>query len=287
MAGLIWGLAFVAQSTAMEDLGPLQFTGLRFVLATIVILPFALRERRVYRHKPLKKAHLPKILVICIAFTLGMVLQQFGLVITSVTNAGFLTAVYVVLTPVLMTVLFKSKPHVLVWPASAFTLLGIYLLGGGLEALNPGDILMLICAVFWATQVTFLGRLVSETGRPITIAVIQFAFIAVATLAASVFYETYTWQALQNAWFEIFFAGAVSGGIAFGLQAFGQQWTTPSDAAIMLSSEALFAAIAAAIFLGERIAPIGMLGCGLIFTAILLVEVGPHYLREKPASQPS
>ncbi len=285
LAGLIWGMAFVAQSTAMDNLGPLQFTGLRFLLAALVVTPFALRERRVHNTKKLKKAHLPALLSICMAFTLGTVLQQYGIIITSVTNAGFLTAIYVVFTPILITLFFKDKPHFLVWPASIFTLVGIYLLGGGLTALNTGDLLMLACAVFWAVHVTFLGRLASASGRPITIAVIQFTFIGVTCVAISLPFEPYSLQALQNAWFEIFFAGALSGGIAFTLQAFGQQWTTPSDAAIMLSSEALFASLAAAIFLGERLSSIGMLGCALIFSSILLVEVGPHYIKAKRVAQ--
>ncbi|WP_084408093.1 DMT family transporter [Pseudovibrio sp. Ad37] len=281
MAGLIWGMAFVAQSTAMESLGPLQFSGLRFLLATLVIFPFALRERRVHSTKKLGKAHLPALLMVCVAFTLGTVLQQYGIVITSVTNAGFLTAIYVVLTPILVTLFFKGRPNFLVWPASLLTLLGIYLLGGGLTALNGGDLLMLLCAVFWALQVIFVGRLATSSGRPITVAVIQFAFLGVVCVVASLFFEAYSVQALQDAWFEIFFAGALSGGVAFTFQAFGQQWTTPSDAAIMLSSEALFAALAAAVILGERIAPIGLIGCALIFSGILLVEVGPHYLKSR------
>ena len=199
MAGLIWGMAFVAQSTAMENLGPLQFTGLRFLLATLVILPFALRERRIHNTKKLTKAHMPALLTICVAFTLGTVLQQYGIVITSVTNAGFLTAIYVVLTPILVTLFFKGRPHFLVWPASLFTLLGIYLLGGGLTALNAGDLLMLVCAVFWALQVIFVGRLASTSGRPITIAVIQFASIGVICVFLSLFFESYSLQSLQNA----------------------------------------------------------------------------------------
>lgn len=285
LAGLIWGTAFVAQSTAMDNLGPLQFTGLRFLLATLVILPFALREHRIHNTRKLTRAHMPSLLVICVAFTLGCVLQQYGLVVTSVTNAGFLTAIYVVLTPIFLTLLFKGRPHFLVWPASLFTLLGIYLLGGGLTALNTGDLLMLVCAIFWALQVIFIGRLAHESGRPITVAVIQFAFVGIVCVILSLFFETYSVQALQNAWFELFFTGAISGGIAFTFQAFGQQWTTPSDAAIMLSSEALFGALAAALLLGERIAFIGLVGCALIFCAILLVEVGPHYIRSNRVAQ--
>ncbi|WP_068002652.1 DMT family transporter [Pseudovibrio axinellae] len=278
MAGFIWGMAFVTQSTAMESLGPLQFTGLRFLLAAIVVFPFALRERRIHSTKKIQKAHWPMILIVCVCFTIGTVLQQLGILITSVTNAGFLTAVYVILTPMLVRVFFKGQPHFLVWPASLLTLAGIYMLGGGLTALNMGDALMLICAVFWSFQVIYMGKAAISSGRPITIAAMQFTFIGVTTVIISFFYETYTLQAIQDAWFEIFFAGALSGGVAFTIQAFAQQWTAPSDAAIMLSSEALFAALAAAFFLGERLSGTGLLGCMLIFASILLVEVGPHFI---------
>ncbi|SDR34619.1 DMT family transporter [Pseudovibrio sp. Tun.PSC04-5.I4] len=279
MAGLIWGIAFVTQSTAMESLGPLQFTAMRFLLAALVVIPFALRERRVHSTRKISKAHWPMIFIVCVSFTLGTVLQQFGMLVTSVTNAGFLTAVYVVLTPILVKVFFKGHPNFLVWPASIITLLGIYLLGGGLTTLNMGDAFMLICAFFWALQMIYMGKAATSSGRPIAIAALQFTFIGVVTLIISFFYETYTLQAIQDAWFEIFFAGALSGGVAFTFQAFAQQWTTPSDAAIMLSSEALFAALAAAFFLGERLPFAGIFGCALIFGSILLVEVGPHFIK--------
>ncbi|MDD7910233.1 MULTISPECIES: DMT family transporter [Pseudovibrio] len=280
LTGLIWGAAFISQSTAMESLGPLQFTGVRFLVAALALVPMVFLEKRRSPAKTIDRRLWPQFIAVGFCFTIGTVLQQYGLTVTTVTNAGFLTAVYVVLTPIMGLMFFRQVPHFLVWPASLMTLTGIYLLGGGsLSALNWGDVLMIICAVFWAFQVILLGRLVMMCGRPMAVAFTQFLFVGVVAVAASLFYESYTVAAFQAAWFEIFFAGVMSGGVAFTLQAVAQQWTAPADAAIILSSEALFAAIFGALLLGERLPLVGIVGCALIFLGVLIVEVAPMLMR--------
>ncbi|WP_068086245.1 DMT family transporter [Polycladidibacter stylochi] len=280
--GLIWGMAFIAQSTAMESMGPLQFVGLRFLLAAFVILPLLFWEAKRSNKSILKKNTLPSMLAVGLCFLLGSLLQQYGIILTSVTNSGFLTAVYVVLTPILALLMFRQHPHPLVWVASLITLAGVYLLGGGsLTSLNMGDAYMLIGAVFWALQVILVGKLGAQTGRPIAIAFIQFLMVGCFATTISLFTEPISIAVLKSGWVELFFAGVCSGGIAFTLQAFAQQYTKPADAAIMLSSEALFAALFAALLLGERIPPIGLIGCALIFLAILMVEVLPHLIKKK------
>lgn len=280
LTGLIWGVTFIAQSTAMDKIGPLQFSGLRFLLAGIALLPMVWLEKKRAPQNVIDPKLWPEFVVVGLCFTAGILLQQYGLTVTTVTNAGFLTAIYVVLTPLIAMVFFRQLPHVIVWPASVMTLTGIYLLGGGeLSALNLGDFLMIICAVFWALQVILLGRLVMRTGRPMATAATQFFFVGIiGTLAGGIF-ETYSIAALQEAMVELLFAGVISGGVAFTLQAIAQQWSTPADAAILLSSEALFAAIAGALFLGERLPVAGLVGCTLIFFSVLMVELAPLVVR--------
>lgn len=284
LAGVIWGMAFIAQSTAMDDIGPLQFSGIRFLLAFIAVLPFVFWEKRRKPKAKIERKYWPTLLIISVCFFLGHVLQQIGIIHTSVTNAGFLTAAYVVLTPFFVLFFFKGRPDWVIWPAAFLTLIGIYLLSGGdLSALNIGDALMIVAAVFWALQVIYLGNAAHETGRPITIAAIQFLFIGVFATGLGLIFEEVSLAAIQAAAVELLFAGVLSGSLAFTLQAIAQQWTRPSDAAIFLSTEAPFAAIFAAIMLGERIPPIGLFGCALIFTAVLLTELGPLYLKQRKA----
>src|SRR5690606_29306838 len=201
-----------------------------------------------------------------------------GLTATSVTNAGFLTGLYVVLTPLLGLIAFREQPHLATWPAAATALLGIWLLGGGgLTALTWGDGLMIACAVFWALHVGLIGRVGASSGRPLTLSVYQFALVGVLALIPGLATEPLSLAALQGAAFELFYTSVISGGLAFTLQAVGQRWTRASDAAILLSSEALFAALFAALLLGERLTPMGLVGCALIFLAILAVQLVPLF----------
>jgi drug/metabolite transporter (DMT)-like permease len=145
--------------------------------------------------------------------------------------------------------------------------------------LKTGDWLTIICAVFWALQVILIARFAGNTGRPVTLAVTQFAVCAALSLAAAWFVETTDLQAISRAAPEILYAGVFSGGIAFTFQAIGQRYSSPAQAAILLSSESVFAAGFAAIFLGERFQARGYAGCALILAAILAVEVVPSLAR--------
>ncbi len=275
-AGLIWGLGFVAQSTAMENIGPLTFIGLRFIVATAAVLPFALRETA-RASKPLTSSDYKAFAILGSMLFSGMVLQQTGLLTTSVTNAGFLTGLYVVLVPLLGVLLFSQWPHPVVWVSAVFSLTGIFLLSGGsLDGFSQGDWLMIAGAVFWALQGLFIARYALRIGRPITMACIQFAVVAVAGLAAALTFEQIEWHAIQAAAPEILFTGMFSSGVAFTLQAIGTRYTSAPQAAIFLSSEALFAALFGAILLGERLPVIGLAGCALIFLSMLMVEIVPR-----------
>ncbi len=275
MAAFIWGTAFVAQQTAMTDMGPFFFTGIRFVLAAIVVLPFMLRERqRVGRQ--LDRTSLWLMVAVGTAFFLGGVLQQIALKTTTVTNAGFLTGLYVVMVPFIIWVLFRDLPHWSVWPAAALSLAGTWLLGGGAAvSLSMGDWLLIACAFFWAMHVALLGYTAVRTGRPMAVAFFQFAFAALFGIGIGIFLEPMSWTALRGAGIEILYAGLISGGIGFSLQVIGQRHTPPAHAAILLSAEALFAALAGGLLLGDTLPVSGWLGCTLIFTAILVVQLAP------------
>lgn len=286
LAGAMWGMGFVAQATAMDAITPFFFTGLRFLLATLVILPFALREARAAPVALTRSNWLAfgwvGLLLLCASS-----LQQFGLLTTTVTNAGFLTGLYVVLVPLFAVILFRTYPHPAVWPSALTAMAGIWLLSGGaLTSFSVGDWLNVGAAALCALQLIFIGRAAAPTGRPVTLAVTQFAVCGTVGFLLAIALEPINWQAAWQALPQILYGGIVSGGIAFTLQVVGQRYTTAPQAAIFLSSEAVFAGLFGALLLGERLPASGFLGCGLIFSAIIAVEVLPALLSRRSTLTP-
>ncbi len=286
-AGAIWGMGFVAQQTAMDDIGPMLFIASRFLLAGFAVLPFAIAElKRNAGSSYLQavSAHRKGFFLVGLAFFLGMAFQQIGLKGTSVTNAGFLTALYVIMVPLIMVSVLRVQQPLIIWPAALLSIAGIYLLSGGDPgSLNASDLLIIICALFWALHIIVTGRIAQASGLPVTMATTQFfvtsilAFIAYAILVPVGWGETIpTSSQMLGALPEVIYAGTIAGGLGFTLQAVGQRYTSESAAAVLISTESLFAAMFGAVFLGERLKLISYIGCGLIFAAILLVELMPR-----------
>lgn len=281
LAGAIWGGGFVAQATAMETMGPLWFIGLRFLVATLVVLPFALRETKA-NNRPLSRREKVAFTAIGLALAGGALTQQYGLLTTTVTNSGFLTGLYVIIVPVLSVVFLRKLPHWIIWPAAVMALTGIFLLSGSkLDGLTSGDMLTIVCAFFWALQVFLIGIFASSTGKPLTLSAWQFAATALVAIALALVFEPFSISKVTAAAGEILYAGVFSSGVAFSLQVVGQRYTTAPQAAIFLSSEALFAATFGAILLGETITTAGYTGCAIIFLAMLLVELVPELQKKR------
>lgn len=283
LCSVIWGTTFVAQKTAFlpdaagqaERLGPLGFTGLRFLLGVLVVIPFALREASRIA-TPLSAADRRGFAWCAVVLFGGAITQQIGIIGTSVTNSGFLTALYVPLVPVVTWLLFAKPAHWVVWPAAAGSLLGTYLLGGAhLARFTAGDAWVALSAVFWAFQLTLVGVTAARSGRPLTLAVVQFAGCGALAMAAALVLEPLSPAAIRNAAGELLYAGGLSVGVAFTLQVIGQRYTHPATAAIIMSSEAVFATLAGAVILGESLEPLGIAGAVLILAGLVSVEVGP------------
>ncbi len=272
-------MGFVAQATAMDSIGPFLFIALRFVVATLVVLPFVQLEARRQRQSgaaPLSMSEMLGFGLIGISLFAGMATQQVGLLSTSVTNSGFLTGLYVVLTPILGVLLFREFPHRITWVAAILSLIGIYLLSGGnIGALVIGDVLTLGSAVCWALQVVMIARFVGQSGRPLALSAMQFAVTGGLALVVALLVEPISWSSIVAAGPQILYAGIFASGFAFTLQVIGQRYTSAPQAAIFLSSEAPFAALFAFWWLGERVGLIGLAGCALIFVAMLAVELVP------------
>lgn len=282
VTGAIWGGGFVAQATAMAAIGPVFFTGLRFLAAALAVLPFALWEaRRAGRPLAPTAGEWKRFSLLGALLFSSLAVQQVGLLTTTVTNAGFLTGLYVVLTPLAGIVLFRLWPHPVIWPASLMALAGIFLLSGGrVSGLAAGDWWMILCALLWACHVQVLGRVVTAA-RPLQLAFSQFLVCGLLGVSLAPLLEPVAWSMVTGAIGEILFAGVLSGGVAFTLQAVAQRYTTAPQAAIFMSSEALFAALFGALLLGDRIGPVGLMGCGLIFASMLVTELVPMLRRPR------
>ncbi len=275
LAGAVWGMGFIAQTTAMDDIAPYTFVGARFVIASLVLIPFAVWETKRSEIALPRIAYFQFVMIGFVLF-LAMGLQQVGLLTTTVTNSGVLTGLYVIFVPILALLLYRMIPHFIVWPSVILTFAGIYLLSGGaLTSLTYGDILTISCAACNALQMVFIARYAIKYNRPMTFSFLQFLSIAVFGCLVAGATEQISFAPLMNALPEILYAGVFSSALAFTIQAVAQRYTTAPQAAIFMSTEVLFAALFGAIFLGERIAFIGYLGGLLIFIAMILTETVP------------
>lgn len=282
---LIWGVTFVVQ----KDIGalpPLAFVAARFALSALVVAPFALIERR-RAGRPVRPGAWRLAAGIGVCLFLGAVLQQIGLQTTSATNAGFLTACYVVLTPFVVWALTRAAPRGVVFAAGAVSLFGAWLLatvGGAAQPPSVGDGLVLIGDFAWAGQIALTGIWLSRAGRPLMLASTQFAVAAALAAVGSAALETAAPAAFVAAAPAILFAGLVSGGVGYTLQIVAQRATPPAEAALIMSLESVFAALAGALLLGERLTLAGAIGCGLILVGALAAEFAPAFARKTPAA---
>ncbi len=268
----VWGLAFVFQKRAMTHIGPFLFIALRALLACAALSPLAWRECRARdRMEPRKLARVS--LLAGLAFFGGAAFQQAGLVTATATNAGFLTALYVVVTPFLAWMMMRQKPGPQVWGAVVLSFTGAWLLGGGsLAAFTEGDGLIAVSAVLWALHVVLVGMAASG-GMAATFTAGQFVVVAALAGGAALIWEPLDAAAIWRAAPDILYVGILSSALTFTLLAVALRATRPAEAAVILSTESLFAAFGAYLLLGERLTALGWVGAAAIFAATLLVHV--------------
>jgi drug/metabolite transporter (DMT)-like permease len=290
LAALIWGTAFIAQKTAVATIGPLLFLGCRFLLSSLLLAPMAWMEIR-RASEPLTGSDWYLALMVGLSLFTGMALQQIGIVTTSTTNAGFLTAIYVVMVPVVGWTMTRRKPSIAVVLACAISLAGAWLLeqGGTAADWGGGDVLILVSDIFQALQMILVERFLARRNRPLTLSFAQYAVITLLAFAVAFMTETISVAGILHVMPAILYAGLLSGGVAFTLQVVAQRHTPAAEAAIIMSLESVFAALAGAWLLGDRLGLAGLAGCGLILAGVLLVQLLPLVRRnrlEPPASSP-
>lgn len=277
-AAAIWGTAFLFQKSAMDHIGPLLFIAARGAVAVVALLPLALHELRQAKARP-HPALWRSACLAGAAFFAGAWLQQEGIKTATVTNTSFLTALYVVATPFVAWAATAKAPPIVVWLAAVLSLLGTWLLGGGsIGAFSRGDTLVALSALLWAVHVVITGR-VARYARPVGFTVVQFALVTLFGAVGAAALEEVSTEGLRLAAVDIAFVGLLSTALTFTLLTVALQHTPPSEAAVIMSTEVLFAAGAAYLVLGERLSVIGWAGAGLILVAIMLVQLAPALSR--------
>ncbi len=272
LVAVIWGSGFAVQRVAAQHLGAFLFNGLRFLLAALILLPFSRPQKRLERYDFAWIA-----LAGFCAFA-GSALQQAGLQFTTAANAGFLTTLYVVLVPVLLMLIWRQRVGWIVWAAAGLAVIGAMLLSTGgtgfrlADKAVTGDGLELLGSLGWALQVIAVGR-GARRMAVLTFSTGQYIVAGVLNLGMGLAFESQLLSGLAVAWWTVVYIAVISTAVGYTLQAVGQRYAPPSDAAILLSLEAVFAALFGYLFLAERLGAVQGLGCALIFSAVLLVQV--------------
>ena len=270
----IWGCAFVAQSVGMDHLGPMSFQAIRSLLAVLALLPvILLMDRDPGAYLPRWQSRkLWKTGILCgMALFVAQGLQQVGLQYTEPGKAGFITAMYIVLVPVLGLFLGR-RCGIWVWISVALAVAGLYLLSCvGVTRVSIGDILILGAAAAFAVQILLIDNLAQELDGP-RLNCIQFLVVTVLSALTATFTESPTWDGIFACALPLLYTGVLSSGVAFTLQILGQQHLPPEPASLIMSLESVFAVLAGWVILGQTLSATEALGSALVFAAVLLSQ---------------
>ena len=297
ITAFIWGISFVFQRKGMEFIEPLTFAASRLVLAALAVMIVAfimdMRERKKPGFTPrtgetadaYKRNTILGGVLAGLCLTGAGAFQQMGVVYTTAGKAGFITALYMMLVPVINFLFFKKKNTWLVWLGVVVGVVGLYLLcmTDKSFSVTKGDGLILICSVFFALHILVCDHF-APIGNPVKISAIQFITACACTWVLAVLWEEPTWAKIVSAAVPIAYCGVMSGGVAYTLQILAQRDTDPTVAALILSLESVFAVIGGAIMLHERMSPRELIGCLVMFVAIILVQIPLPEKKEKKAN---
>lgn len=283
LTALIWGSAFVAQSVAMDYVGPFTFCAARFLLSGAALLLFMLlREklgadrRLLYSPEELRERRLAGVKggIFCGFFLCAATsLQQFGLQSTEAGKAGFLTALYIVLVPIYSIALGK-RPRAKTWAAVLLALAGLYLLCvEGKFQLTRGDLLCILCGMVFPFQILILDYYVPRADA-VLISCVEFWTVGILSSALALLTESPELSSVADAGASVLYAGLLSGAVAYTLQGVAQRkMQNPAAASLIMSFEAVFAVLAGWLLIGEALSLRKLLGCAVMFGAILLSQL--------------
>ena len=296
VAALIWGLAFVAQAQAADLVPPFAFNSIRCFIGALAL--FAVLGIKSLKTKqpifPTEKAKIKEMLIggiLCgIFLTISVNFQQFGLSVypdgsASEARAGFITALYVVLVPV-VSMFFGKKSNIAVWAAVAVATCGIYLLSlsDGLHNIYLGDVLMLGCALTFTFHILVIDRYGDPVG-PVLLSALQFLVGGILSGIFALCLETVVWENVLAAAPQLLYMGIMSCGIAYTLQIVGQRYAEPPVASLTMSLESVFAALGGWIISGNTLTPREFSGCALVFIAIVLAQLPQFFVKKKEQTE--
>ena len=276
MVAFIWGTAFVAQTSGMKTMGPFTFTAFRLLIGGIVILPFTyfyLRKVNYFKLKPILL-----IIFMSLALLIGALFQQVALLYTSVANVAFLTALYVPIVPLIYFIYLKKPVSRSIILAAILCIFGVWLLSeNNLEFGSYGDLLSIIGAFFWSLHIILISKSSEMKLEPVVTAAFHIFFAGLICLILAFLIETPSYNGVGSGAFELIYTGVFSIGLGFTLQTIAQKYSPPTNVAIILSMESVFAALAALIILGQVLYLRSSIGCFLILLGVIISE----YYKEK------
>ena len=284
---VIWGSAFIAQSVGMDHIGPFTFQAVRCLLAVLFLIPcaFVLDIGKCSFRESVAKWKNPalwRVGLICgCALFVASSLQQIGIVYTDAGKAGFITAMYIVLVPVLGLFLGKKPPRTTVFSV-ALAVVGLYLLSCmGVSQINKGDLYLMGCALAFSVQITCIDRLAGNLDglrmnciQALVVTVLSVPFILLTK-------ETVVFSDITACWFPLVFSGVLSMGVAYTMQVNGQKSLEPTTASLIMSLESVFAVLGGWWLLGERMTVWETTGCVLVFAAVILSQLPVGLFRKK------
>lgn len=277
LTAFIWGAAFVAQSVGGEAVGCFTFNGVRSLIGALVLLPVIwLMDAK--KKEELKEKEDQKTLItggICCGVMLCIAsnFQQFGISFTTVGKAGFITAMYILIVPIL-GLFMKKKPGLQVWLGVVLAVMGLYLLCMTSESfsLSKGDFLVLICAGFFSLHILIIDYF-SPKVDGVRMSCIQFLVCGILSMVMAFIFETPEFSAILSGWLPILYAGVLSCGVAYTLQIVGQKNMDPTVASLILSLESVFSVLAGWLILDQTLSLRELFGCVLMFLAIILAQL--------------
>ena len=279
LTATIWGVAFVAQSVGMEYIGPFTFNAIRCVLGGLVLIPVILvlkkkketgaENQEKEDKKTLWAAGIACGVILCIASNL----QQFGIMEASVGKSGFFTALYIVMIPVI-GIFIGKRPGIKLWFCVALAVVGMYLLcmKDGSFTIERADIMLLLCALAFSFHILVVDYF-SPKVDGVKMSCIQFFVCGVLSAVGMLFTETPDISNIQAAWLPLLYAGLLSCGVGYTLQIVGQKGINPVIASLIMSLESVISALAGWVILGQVLSPKEILGCVLMFVAIIITQI--------------
>lgn len=284
LAAFVWGISFIAQSKGVETIPPAAFNGVRSILGGVVLLPviFLMDSGKRRRGVAVKKIDGTLLLggVVCGAFLcLASTLQTVGMIYTSPGKAGFITALYMIIIPII-GFFTGAKPRPAVLLAVGIAVIGMYLMCMQSDfSVNRGDVLIFICAFLFAGHILAINHF-SPKVDGVKLSCMQFFVCGVLALGFSFFFEEPRLEPMLEGWLSIGYAGVMSCGVAYTLQIVGQKYTDPTSASILMSLESVFSMLSTVILVacgwnltGGTLGIREILGCVLMFAAILFVQL--------------